>query len=751
MSNFSPRTVLPIQDPAECPGSVPLTTIVSLTNMLPLASSGPRALSARILICRTLLFQSAESARGWLGPAGRLSRAFALCLALGAGATLAATAAAADLIPRQLLFGNPSRVAPQLSPDGSMLAFIAPRDGVLNLWVCPVGKLDEARPLTAEMKRPLRSYTWARNGTDLLYVQDSGGDENFLLYAVNARTGAARTLTPFEKTRVLVYGGSWSRPDEIVIGLNNRDPRWHDAWLLNTVTGERKLLHENKEQLAAYTVDDALQLRYAPRSRPDGSLEILKFDGPDGKLEQSMLIDYEDTDTTYSVGLTQDGKTLYMVDSRGRDKAALKAVDLADGSERLLAEDSRVDLRGALRHPVTGQAEAYRVNYLQPEWKALVPALKDDFQFLNANAKGEWSPVSRTKDDRRWIVSVSDATKPVTYFLYDRDAKKLTELFATRPELEGKPLVAMQPLEIESRDGLTLVSYLSLPPGSDLDGNSRPERPVPMVLLVHGGPWGRDGYGYDSMHQWLANRGYAVLSVNFRGSTGFGKSFIRAADKEWAGKMHDDLIDAVNWAIAQRIAPKDKIAIMGGSYGGYATLVGLTFTPEVFACGVDIVGPANLQTLLSTIPPYWQAARAKFARAIGDLETEEGRELLRERSPLSRVGEIRRPLLIGQGANDPRVKQAESDQIVTAMKEKNIPVTYVLYPDEGHGFARPENALSFNAVTEAFLAECLGGRFEPIGRDFAGASLTVPEGARHVPGLAEALAENVPAIGGASP
>jgi dipeptidyl aminopeptidase/acylaminoacyl peptidase len=429
-----------------------------------------------------------------------------------------------------------------------------------------------------------------------------------------------------------------------------------------------------------------------------------------------------------------------MRDSRGRDKAVLKAIDVASGAETILAEDARVDIGGALSHPVTGRVEAYRVSYLRSEWHALDPAVADDFAFLEARLDGEWSPGSRTQDDRLWIVGRSDATAPAAYLLYDRTARTLTPLFTGRPELEGKPLVPMHPVEIKSRDGLTLVSYLSLPAGADANADGRPEELVPMVLLVHGGPWARDGYGFNSRHQWLTNRGYAVLSVNFRGSTGFGKAFIRAGDKEWAGRMHDDLIDAVNWAVAENISPRDKIAIKGGSYGGYATLVGLSFTPDVFACGVDIVGPANLETLLSTIPPYWEAVRARFARAIGDVDTEEGRKLLAERSPLSRAGAIKRPLLIGQGANDPRVKQAESDQIVAAMKAENIPVTYVLYPDEGHGFARPENSLSFNAVAEAFLAHCLGGRFEPVGDDFKGASLEVPEGADHVPGLVEGLA-----------
>ncbi len=667
---------------------------------------------------------------------GALALSTVITVSVGSAAT---SAAEAEIIPRELLFGNPSRSSPQLSPDGTMLSFLAPRDGVMNLWVSPVDRLDEARPLTAEKTRPLRGYFWARNGNDLLYVQDTGGDENFLAYAVNAQTGAIRALTDFPKTRVLLYAASWTRPDEVVIGLNNRDARWHDAWLLNITTGELSLLHENKESLSGYIVDDGLQLRYATRSRPDGGWDLLKFDPEGGALEAAMSVEYEDSSNTGIAGLTQDGKTLYMRDSRGRDKAVLKAIDVASGDETILAESDRVDIGGALYHPVTGRVEACRTNYLRNEWHALDAAIADDFAFLDSHVEGEWNPGSRTQDDRLWIIGRSDATAPAAHLLYDRGARKLTPLFTGRPELEGRPLVPMHPLEISARDGLTLVSYLSLPEGADANADGRPEQPVPMVLLVHGGPWGRDGYGYNSMHQWLANRGYAVLSVNFRGSTGFGKGFVRAGDKEWAGRMHDDLIDAVNWAIAEEIAPRDRIAIMGGSYGGYATLVGLTFTPDVFACGVDIVGPANLETLLDTIPPYWEAARAQFARAIGDIDTEEGRKLLAERSPLHRAGAIIRPLLIGQGANDPRVKQAESDQIVAAMKAKNIPVTYVLYPDEGHGFARPENSMSFNAVAEAFLAHCLGGRFEPVGDDFEGASLRVPEGAEQIPGLAEAL------------
>jgi len=373
--------------------------------------------------------------------------------------------------------------------------------------------------------------------------------------------------------------------------------------------------------------------------------------------------------------------------------------------------------------------------------KRFPPDVVPDFAHLAEVDEGDFSVVSRSLDDRQWVVSYVLDAGPVRYYLYDRDTGKARFLFTNRKDLEGLPLAPMHPVTIRSRDGLDLVCYYTLPLASDPAGKGKPREPVPLVLHPHGGPWGRDGWGYDPFHQWLANRGYAVLSVNFRGSTGFGKGFINAGNLEWGRKMHDDLIDAVDWAIRKGIADPAKVAVMGGSYGGYATLVGLTFTPEVFACGVDIVGPSNLITLLETVPPYWAPMIELFTKRAGDHRTEEGRKLLAERSPLTYVDRIRRPLLIGQGANDPRVKQAESDQIVAAMQAKGIPVTYVLYPDEGHGFARPENRRSFFAVAEAFLAEVLGGRFEPIGRDFEGSSITVPTGADHVPGLSESLAK----------
>jgi dipeptidyl aminopeptidase/acylaminoacyl peptidase len=391
--------------------------------------------------------------------------------------------------------------------------------------------------------------------------------------------------------------------------------------------------------------------------------------------------------------------------------------------------------------PQTGRVQAYAVDYLKNDWTALDPAVGADLAFLKAHLDGQFEVTSRTYADDLWIVANDSVTAPPATWLYDRKTHALTKLFVSRPELEGAPLAPMRPVEIKTRDGLTEVGYLTLPVGVAVDGQGRPDHPLPMVLFVHGGPWARDGYGYNGYHQWLANRGYAVLSVNYRGSTGFGKAYIAAGDHQWGGKMHDDLIDAVDWAIADGVTARGKVAIMGGSYGGYATLVGMTFTPDEFACGVDIVGPSNLNTLLASIPAYWEAGRAQMYKAMGDPNTDAGRALLRERSPLFRADAIKAPLLIGQGANDPRVNHAESDSIVAAMAAKSIPVTYVVFPDEGHGFARPENNIAFNAITEQFLGACLGGRSEPIGGALKASSATVAHGAEYAPGLKAALAE----------
>jgi dipeptidyl aminopeptidase/acylaminoacyl peptidase len=622
------------------------------------------------------------------------------------------------LIERAKLFGNPSRAQGRISPNGRWLSWLAPRDGVLNLWLAPSSDPADARPMTAERARPIQQYLWAPDSRALLYVQDKGGDENFLLYRVDVETDAETCLTPFENTRVLIVGTSVTHRDRILVGLNNRDPQWHDVHALDLATGSLTEVMR-ADGFAGFMADDALALRIALRPNAVGGMDFFRVAGGQVEEQPFTTTTLEDALTTQPAGFTTDGKTLYWIDSRERDTAALVAEDTVSGARRVIAEDPRADIGHVLAHPLTGVVEAYAVDYLTKEWVGLDADIGAALARLKDLLKGDIEITSRTDDDRRWTVAVDPVTGPPAVYLYDRDADRLDLFYVTRPELEHTPLVPMHAVEIPARDGLTLVSYLSLPYAADVEREGIPDRPLPMVLLVHGGPWARDHHGYNPYHQWLANRGYAVLSVNFRGSTGFGKSFISAGDLEWGAKMHDDLIDAVEWAVANGIAQRDKIAIMGGSYGGYATLAGLTFTPEVFACGVDIVGPSNLETLLQTIPPYWMPVVEQFHRRMGNPETPEGLALLRERSPLHSAHRICRPLLIGQGANDPRVKQAESDQIAEAMKARGIPLTYVLFPDEGHGFARPENNIAFNAVTEEFLAQNLGGRFEPAGDTLA--------------------------------
>lgn len=644
----------------------------------------------------------------------------------------------APLISRDKLFGNPSRSGGRISPDGQWLSWIAPRDGVMNIWIAPIATPDQAIALTDEKQRPIREYLWAPDSGSILYVQDRHGDENFLLYGVDVATHNERCLTPFENTVVQIIGTSVAIKDRILVGLNNRDPHWHDVHSLDLNSGVLTELMRG-DGFAGFLADDGLKLRMALAPNAAGGYDFHNITDNVVEAEAFTSTTLDDALTTQPAGFTVDGATLYWIDSRERNTAALMAQDVATGAVTVIAENDRADIGGVLANPKTGQVEAYSATYLVPQWVAVDDAVEGDLRFLQEQLHGTITITSRTDADDKWTISNDPVNGPPVAYLYDRGPRTLTKLYDGRPELAGAPLVPMTPVEITARDGLVLPSYLTLPPGNEAGVEARPKAPLPMVLLVHGGPWARDGFGFNSYHQWLANRGYAVLSVNFRGSTGFGKAFISAADLQWGAAMHDDLVDAVEWAVASGIARPDKVAIMGGSYGGYATLVGLTFTPDLFACGVDIVGPSNLETLLETIPPYWEAGREQFHQRMGDPRNQTGLQLLKDRSPLYKADRITRPLLIGQGANDPRVNQAESDQIVDAMKAKGIPVTYVLFPDEGHGFARPENNIAFNAIAENFLAACLGGRAEPIGETVKASSALVPEGAVFTPGLEAAL------------
>ena len=638
------------------------------------------------------------------------------------------------LIPRATLFGNPTRTQGRIAPDGRFLSWLAPREGVLNVWVAPIDAIGEARVITADKKRGIRFYAWAYTSRHVLYMQDEGGTEDWHIYAVPIDGGPVRDLTPFAGVNARIEQLSLDHPEALAVAINDRDKAWHDLYRIDINSGERQLLFANTTELGAIVTDRQLMPRLAIKPRgAEGGKIVYRIDG--ARLEQMLIVEHEDDLTTQPIGFTRDGATLYSISSIGRDRAALFATAWPSGAARVIAEHPKADISRVISHPVSGVVEAIGAKHLALDWIALDERMAADLKRLHGALPGEVSIADRALDDRYWVVAASAAESPTTYHLYRRDSGELSELFTTQPELKAHALAPMRSELIRSRDGLELPSYYTLPAGEHL----RPAEPLAMVLLVHGGPWARDEYGFNALHQWLANRGFAVLSVNFRGSTGFGKSFVNAGDLQWGRKMHDDLLDAVAWAVKEGIADASRVAIMGGSYGGYATLAGLAFTPAVFCCGVDIVGPSNLETLLATIPPYWAAFFENLARRVGDPRTEAGRDLLKSRSPLYAAGDITKPLLIGQGANDPRVKQAESDQIIAAMRAKGLPVTYVLYPEEGHGFAEPANRIAFFAIAEAFLASHLGGRAEPIGNDFAAANFAVPEGAAAVPGLAAAL------------
>ncbi|KAB2903090.1 MAG: S9 family peptidase, partial [Kofleriaceae bacterium] len=639
-------------------------------------------------------------------------------------------------IPRAVLFGNPERGAPQLSPDGKRIAFSAPVGGVMNVFVAPAGDLTKAVQVTFDKVRPIRIYDWSMDGKYVLYQQDVGGDENFHLFRVGPDGKDAVDLTDRKGVKVQMIGASVTKPDHILVGMNDRDPQLHDVYDVQVSSGEAKLVLENPGYVG-FVADDGLKLRMASQFQPDGTVKRFKSGDRSAAWIALDEISADDQLTTNIIGYETSGKRYYEIDARGRDTTALFAVDARSGKRTLLAEHPRADVGGGfIFHPKTGVIRAVAFNRARPEWKVLDKSIAPDLAALAKLDEGDFFVSSMSLDDKTWIVGYNGDRIPTRFWRWDRKARKGTLLYSTRPSLEGLPLARMHAHEIPARDGLPLVSYLSLPPELDPDGDGTPEKAVPMVLLVHGGPWARDGWGYHPIVQLLANRGYAVLRVNYRGSTGFGKNFLNAANREWGKKMHDDLLDAVGWAVDKGITSADQVCIMGGSYGGYATLAGLTLTPQTFRCGVDIVGPSNLITLAESAPPYWKPIISVFKTRMGDWTTPEGREAMLAVSPLTHAAKIERPLLIAQGANDPRVKQAESDQIVKAMKAKGLPVTYVLFPDEGHGFARPENNIAFMALAEAFLSAHLGGTYQPASADdYEGSSLRILEGAEGIPGL----------------
>jgi dipeptidyl aminopeptidase/acylaminoacyl peptidase len=614
-----------------------------------------------------------------------------------------------ELIPRQVLFGNPERIRPRISPDGTQLAWIAPSAGVLNVWVAPANPGQDqgidwpaARVVTDDADRGIRMFAWAHDGRHLLYVQDTGGDENWRLHDVDLETMRRRDLTPFDNVQTQLIAAEKKFPTEILIGLNRDNPQLHDVYRLDLTTGELAKEVENPG-FVGWLADSQLVVRAGVAPQPDGSLRLMVRGSAGEDWRELLSIAAEDALTSSPIAFSEDGAALLAVSSVGTNTGRLVRIDLATGAAEVLAEDPESDVTDVRLNPDTREPQIVTFLKDRSEYRVLDSGVEADLAAIRALHPGDPSFADADDDDRIWLIGFTNDTGAVPYYSYDRETRTGRFLFEHQPELSRYELAPMEPFSFTSRDGLTIHGYATFPPGAGRSG-------LPMVLNVHGGPWARDEWGFNPEAQWLANRGYLCLQVNFRGSTGYGKAFVNAGDREWGGRMHDDLVDAVAFATGQGWADPDRVAIYGGSYGGYAALVGAAFTPELFRCAIDIVGPSNLKTLIETVPPYWAPVIAQFHRAVGDPAKDA--DFLWSRSPLSRADNIAVPLLIAQGANDPRVKQAESEQIVAALEKAGIEHEYMLFPDEGHGFAKPENRLRFYAAAEKFLARYLGGRAE---------------------------------------
>lgn len=627
-----------------------------------------------------------------------------LCVACGllaAGAS--ARADLPPLVPREVLFGDSDRALPRLSPDGKRLAYLAPDHGVVNIWVRTRGKTDD-RPVTRDRGNGIQDYQWAPDSHRILYFRDQQGDENFHLRSVDLRTLKERDLTPFPNVRAQIVAVEPKFPKQILIALNDRRPDFHDVYSLDLASGKLMRVVQNDDGLVGWGVDHELRVRSAEKFLSGGGKLQLVRDTPDSAWLTYLELDTDEMVGTGVLAFTPDNRGMYLLTSSGSDKIQLRESDRASKKERVLAEDSEVDVQQVLFHPVEHTPQAVLFVKERYEWRILDPAIAQDFAAIRALHRGNFWIASRDVADRNWIVGFDSDDGPYHYFTYDRLRRKADLLFVDNDALRSVALARMDPVHFTSRDGLVLHGYLTTPPGL-------PPSRLPTVLRVHGGPSQRDEWGYNPIVQWLANRGYAVLQVNFRGSTGYGKKFSSGAIREWGGKMHNDLVDAVGWAVGRGVADPRRIAIFGGSYGGYAALVGLAFTPDLFACGVDYFGPSNLITFLESVPPYWRPYDGYFRTRLGDPVKDA--EFLKSRSPLFRAELIEKPLLIAQGGNDPRVKKSESLQMVEALRKGGRAVEYVEYADEGHGFERPANRLDFFARAEKFLADHLGGRYEP--------------------------------------
>lgn len=678
------------------------------------------------------------------------------CNVLAAGLSLstasaqteqAAETASADLIPRSVFFSHADRMAVRLSPDGQVLTFIAPvrtEAGAvrgLGIFKAPVSNQSQVSPAMNDISARFPRYHWTKNPSKVVFLRDIDGNENEQVYLLDINTGDAVNVTndPSVKSRFIrTLKNDASR---VIFSSNARDRRYYDYYTLNVNDASVQSLYENKENFLFIAFDNELRPRVAYRYGDEGQMSYFIRDLDKNEWKPFFEIPFLSVPNSGMAGANWEREVIYLLDSRGRDKSVLKEVSLKDGSERVLQDSVAADLSGVLATEDGSELLSVMYEYTKEKHIPLTADFARELAQIEAIEPGaSFQVLGRTSDDRTWLLALSQDTKSVHYYIWNRDQRTAQKSYVMQPELDALPLQPMRPVVIKSRDDLNMVSYLTLPAGVTWnESEQRASRAVPMVLYVHGGPWVRDRWGYHPMHQWLANRGYAVLSVNYRGSRGFGAAFETASFGEWGRKMHDDLIDATEWAKCQGIAIPDRVAIMGASYGGYAALAGLTMTPGYFAASVSIVGVSNLVTMQESIPDYWRPFRTNSNRRMGaDVTTEEGRAFLRSRSPLTYAEQARSPLLLGHGDQDQRVKLAESEQMAEALVRLNLPVTFARFRDEGHGLVRPQNRMSFYGLVEVFLAQHIGGRAEPL-ELIPGTTMNVPNGRDQIPGLSEAM------------
>jgi dienelactone hydrolase len=665
-------------------------------------------------------------------------------------------AQAAQLLPFSTFFAPAEVGGPLMSPDGKWVSYIARYQNAFNIFVAPSDNPKAGRPLTKESGRGIQWYTvsgavnysWTPDSRHIIYVKDNDGDEHNRIYSASVATGAVKLLTPGEKVRANLIGVSKSRPDWILAAVDTRFLHGGhtlligaDIFEINVATAERKQVMENVPY-AFLVADNDLKVRLAGALTKEQGVDLLKI-GPDGKASPFYKIGPNDmgglaaTGETKSLRVSTDNKSVIFLDDVDRDTVSVISLDLETGKKTLVAADPRVDIRDVFYNPKTNAVDAYGSMWTRLEWRALNNAVKFDFEFLKKfNPDADIRVPSRSADGRYWLIDYMQSDKPITYYRYDSQTKAMTKLFVTTPALDNLKLSKMFPYVVKSRDGrFDLVGYYMLPLSADPEQDGKATKPVPMVVVIHGGPSDeRPIYAYAPFVQWLTNRGYGVLYVNFRGSAGFGEAFRNGMRFEWGGKMHDDVLDQMDWATKQGIADPKKFAAIGGSYGGYATLIAMTKTPDRFACGISMVGPSDL-----TVPmPHW--SDEFMVNTLGDPSTPEGQAMLRDRSPVYFAHQAKNPVLIGQGDKDTRVPTSQSDKIVDALKKAGAKPVYLLYPDEGHGFLRPENNASFWAISEVFLSQCLGGQAEPLTPAvLKGSSVIVKEGVDQIPGLKAAL------------